>query len=202
MPKYFEFEIELLEITPRIWRRFLINNEATFMNLHYAIQQAFGWQDYHLYEFLDGKHRNGEVVSPYHGLRAVMDAEELSRQPSGKQGRCSGKEDRITCETTSRHQIFNWQWEILNPGATGFIPIYNLSDAGKRPLKLTEISEIHVEILRDRVKGVEALLNRNERGRRHNPLATEAVKEAGVVDEVNVAVVIQIAECRTNQARS
>lgn len=55
MSKYFDLDVSLLEIEPRIWRRFLIHSELTFMNLHYAIQQAFGWQDYHLYEFLDGK---------------------------------------------------------------------------------------------------------------------------------------------------
>ncbi|MCH7688365.1 MAG: plasmid pRiA4b ORF-3 family protein [Planctomycetes bacterium] len=55
MPTYFDLEISLLEIEPRIWRRLLIHSEATFMNLHYAIQQAFGWQDCHLCEFLDGK---------------------------------------------------------------------------------------------------------------------------------------------------
>lgn len=55
MPNYFELEVSLLEIKPRIWRRFLIHSEATFMNLHYAIQGAFGWNDCHLYEFLDGK---------------------------------------------------------------------------------------------------------------------------------------------------
>ena len=55
MHKYFDLEISLLEIEPRIWRRFLIRSEATFMHFHSAIQQAFGWQNCHLYEFLDGK---------------------------------------------------------------------------------------------------------------------------------------------------
>ena len=55
MAKYFDFEVSLLEIEPRIWRRFLIRSEATFSHLHSAIQQAFGWQNCHLYEFLDGK---------------------------------------------------------------------------------------------------------------------------------------------------
>ncbi len=55
MPKYFDLEVLLLEIEPRIWRRFLIRNEATFSHFHSAIQQAFGWQNCHLYEFLDGK---------------------------------------------------------------------------------------------------------------------------------------------------
>ncbi len=55
MPTYLDLEVSLLEIEPRIWRRLRMISEATFMNLHYAIQHAFGWQDYHLYEFLDGK---------------------------------------------------------------------------------------------------------------------------------------------------
>ena len=55
MPTYFDLEISLLEIEPRIWRRFLIRSEATFSHFHSAIQQAFGWQNCHLYEFLDGK---------------------------------------------------------------------------------------------------------------------------------------------------
>ena len=42
MPKYFDLEISLLEIEPRIWRRFLIHSQATFMDLHDAVQQAFG----------------------------------------------------------------------------------------------------------------------------------------------------------------
>ena len=54
MPKYFDLEISLLEIEPRIWRRFLIRSGATFSHFHSAIQQAFGWQNCHLYEFLDG----------------------------------------------------------------------------------------------------------------------------------------------------
>ncbi len=55
MPTYFDLEVSLLEIEPRIWRRFLLRSEATFMHFHSAIQQAFGWQNCHLYEFLDGK---------------------------------------------------------------------------------------------------------------------------------------------------
>ena len=51
MPKYFDLEVSLLEIEPRIWRRFLLNGESTFEILHNAIQDAFGWQRQHLYEF-------------------------------------------------------------------------------------------------------------------------------------------------------
>ncbi len=37
------------------WRRFLILPECTFDNLHYAIQEACGWGNAHLFEFLNGK---------------------------------------------------------------------------------------------------------------------------------------------------
>ena len=51
MPKYFEFEVTLLEIEPRIWRRFLLRQNASFKTLHVAIQKACGWWNYHLYVF-------------------------------------------------------------------------------------------------------------------------------------------------------
>lgn len=53
MPKYYEFEVALKDIRPRIWRRFLIPTTATFDQLHQAIQDSFGWLDYHLWEFQD-----------------------------------------------------------------------------------------------------------------------------------------------------
>lgn len=55
MPEYFEFEVSLLDIQPRIWRRFLIHKEATFEELHQAIQDACRWTNSHLYVFRDGR---------------------------------------------------------------------------------------------------------------------------------------------------
>ena len=51
MPEYFEFEVSLCDIRPRIWRRFLIHRGATFMDLHEAIQEACGWGNCHLFVF-------------------------------------------------------------------------------------------------------------------------------------------------------
>lgn len=51
MPRYFEFEITLQEIEPRIWRRLLVRTTSTFADLHRAIQDSFGWLNYHLFEF-------------------------------------------------------------------------------------------------------------------------------------------------------
>ena len=51
MPKYFDFEVSLLEIEPRIWRRFRLAVVSSFETLHDAIQDSFGWQRRHLYEY-------------------------------------------------------------------------------------------------------------------------------------------------------
>lgn len=49
--EYFEFEVSLEHIEPRIWRRFLLTRSASFYDLHKAIQDAGPWQDYHLFAF-------------------------------------------------------------------------------------------------------------------------------------------------------
>jgi len=51
MPRYFEFEVSLQVVQPRVWRTFLLRTTSTFAHLHAAIQDSFGWRDYHLWEF-------------------------------------------------------------------------------------------------------------------------------------------------------
>ena len=48
---YYYLTVTLLDLEPPVWRRFLIQTGATFMDLHKAIQVAGPWQDYHLFEF-------------------------------------------------------------------------------------------------------------------------------------------------------
>ena len=62
MPSYFEFEVSLRYIKPRIWRRFLIADDATFGDLHRAIQHSFGWFNSHLWEF-QRNDRNGTQIA-------------------------------------------------------------------------------------------------------------------------------------------
>jgi hypothetical protein len=38
-------------ITPTIWRRLLVRTNSTLADLHYALQIAFAWTDYHLHRF-------------------------------------------------------------------------------------------------------------------------------------------------------
>jgi hypothetical protein len=51
MPQYYEFEVVLQEIQPRIWRRFLLRSLSSFAQLNTAIQESFGWTNSHLWEF-------------------------------------------------------------------------------------------------------------------------------------------------------
>ena len=52
MPRYFDFEVSLLEPRPKIWRRFFLSTKSTtFHDLHEAIQIACGWEERHLFEF-------------------------------------------------------------------------------------------------------------------------------------------------------
>jgi len=53
MPRYLQFEVSLIDIEPRIWRRFLLRDTATFNALSKAIQDAGPWQGYHLWEFCE-----------------------------------------------------------------------------------------------------------------------------------------------------
>ena len=47
----YQFKIELLGISPPIWRRIQIPAKSSFWDLHVAIQDAMGWLDYHLHLF-------------------------------------------------------------------------------------------------------------------------------------------------------
>lgn len=48
----FQFKIELQEVKPKVWRVIQVPSTYSFWDLHVAIQDAMGWYDYHLHEFL------------------------------------------------------------------------------------------------------------------------------------------------------
>lgn len=53
--------ISLEGVEPPIWRRLRIRSDATFGDLHRAIQHAVGWQDCHMHQFTVGERRLGRV---------------------------------------------------------------------------------------------------------------------------------------------
>jgi hypothetical protein len=50
-PCLFCLKIELVDTTPRVWRRVLVDGRVSFATLHHVIQAATGWHDAHLHCF-------------------------------------------------------------------------------------------------------------------------------------------------------
>ena len=57
-----QFSVELQGIEPKIWRRIHVPTDYNFWDLHVAIQDVMGWQDYHLHHFeIKGKGKRKAV---------------------------------------------------------------------------------------------------------------------------------------------
>lgn len=51
----FQLKATIVGIKPPVWRRVLVAESSTLLDLHYVLQGAFGWYDCHLHEFeIDG----------------------------------------------------------------------------------------------------------------------------------------------------
>lgn len=50
-PARLQLKIVLDHLAPAIWRRVVVNDDITFLQLHKVIQEAMGWEDCHLHEF-------------------------------------------------------------------------------------------------------------------------------------------------------
>jgi hypothetical protein len=55
----YQLKVALKGTKPPIWRRVLVGGSATLDDLHEVIQAAFGWWNYHLYEFEFGRTHYG-----------------------------------------------------------------------------------------------------------------------------------------------
>lgn len=55
--------VVLADTDPLVWRRIVVPASCTFWGLHVAIQDAMGWEDYHLHEFRVVDPRSGTVAS-------------------------------------------------------------------------------------------------------------------------------------------
>ncbi|MEA3544759.1 MAG: plasmid pRiA4b ORF-3 family protein [Thermodesulfobacteriota bacterium] len=52
--QFYQLKIQLLDIEPAIWRRFVVPASITLDRLHDVIQIVMGWTDNHLHEFTIG----------------------------------------------------------------------------------------------------------------------------------------------------
>lgn len=58
--RFYLLKIQLLDIEPSIWRRFVVPASITLDRLHDVIQVVMGWTDSHLHEFTIGNKRYTE----------------------------------------------------------------------------------------------------------------------------------------------
>ena len=58
--RFYLMKIQLLDIEPVIWRRFVVPANITLDRLHDVIQIVMGWTDSHLHEFTIGNKRYTE----------------------------------------------------------------------------------------------------------------------------------------------
>ena len=61
-PEALQFKILLKRIRPPIWRRIHVPSDYTFWDLHVAIQDAMGWDDYHPHEFVTKDLKTGSEI--------------------------------------------------------------------------------------------------------------------------------------------
>jgi hypothetical protein len=72
--QYLEIEVAVAGIRQHVWRRFLLSTDATFEDLHDAIQVASAeWEGYHLWEFEVG----GGTIGPWQHQNADRNASEV-----------------------------------------------------------------------------------------------------------------------------
>ncbi len=80
--KVVQLKISLKNSSPPIWRRVLVKSSISFYELHYTIQIAMGWGNYHLYEFKIGNYRIGiigeDFDDPESGTSKIIAAEEIT----------------------------------------------------------------------------------------------------------------------------
>lgn len=57
--RVYQLRVTLLGTKLAVWRRVLVDGAATLADVHEVIQAAFGWWNYHLYEFEIGRTRYG-----------------------------------------------------------------------------------------------------------------------------------------------
>ena len=64
-PVTYQVRVDLDGAKPPIWRRLLLSSELMLNELHVVLQQAMGWDDSHLHEFLSGKNRMDPFATHY-----------------------------------------------------------------------------------------------------------------------------------------
>lgn len=70
----YQLKIQLRGITkPPVWRRVLVSANCTFHYLHCIIQETFGWQCAHLYQFMEKPYDRGWAIKELYDENDIND---------------------------------------------------------------------------------------------------------------------------------
>ena len=108
MNRYLEFDIKLRDAEPAVWRRLQVRAAASFLDLHHAIQDACGWQNYHLFRFED------ENLDPIAG---IPDGEWGDPDPDAAEVRLDGYFPEHPTATYLYDFGDSWEHDVICRGA-------------------------------------------------------------------------------------
>jgi hypothetical protein len=98
----YQLKITLGEIAPPIWRRLHVPADASLAQLHEVIQEAFGWLNYHLHQYIvDDRHIG------------VPDPEYADEMPSMKDERDASLRDILGAKSIVYEYDFGDCWKHL-----------------------------------------------------------------------------------------
>lgn len=111
----FQFKIQLKNVSgPTVWRRLVIPEKFSFDRFHRVIQEAFGWDDYHLFSFSPTGYNSAPFIS-------IPDPE-------------WDMEETLDCKKTKLNEIFTHEKQK-------FTYIYDFGDDWAHTITLEKITE-------------------------------------------------------------
>ncbi|MDR3576128.1 MAG: plasmid pRiA4b ORF-3 family protein [Anaerolineaceae bacterium] len=79
----YQIKVTLNSIRPPIWRRILVPDKITLLDLHDVIQDVFGWLNYHLHEFTIRDESYGDPANDEFGELEIQDETKIKLRKLG-----------------------------------------------------------------------------------------------------------------------
>jgi hypothetical protein len=71
-----QIKVSIKNLQPCIWRRIILSDKMTLLDLHSILQAVFSWQDYHLHEFTINHITYGDPANNEFGDHPILDEAE------------------------------------------------------------------------------------------------------------------------------
>ena len=96
----YQFKIQLSNVTkPPVWRRVIVAEKLTFHELHEVIQEVFGWDDFHLYQFSPSGYGSNPVIA-------------IPSKDDWEQPEMNAKKTKLNKIFTQEKQSFNYIYDF------------------------------------------------------------------------------------------